>query len=439
MLDAKDVLDYINDKWDIIPRIAYYLPNGNFESGSLFPWEGTGEVTTEEKYEGNYSCKIQSGKYILQEFSPFSKSIIKEFGFFIKGISGLEVTLTFSDDTSKTSNVSADENWEYVDLLTLVINPCTGELLFPNDKSVVSIKFESISYTAYIDNVILNIDGELYLALDEFNPNNPKYQLVFINRPARTIFLSPNVLKVEQDIVIECHTKLIQYKPDVITTIRDMFTTIKGEVKRILNVYRFDEVGSTLNMSGWVDAKLPHGFGEDKEPLELVSRMTLQIIFYNTEDNTLVGTRVHKVTILNKDLLGLIDAGWVDTDPWVMIQIPKGPIIEQNLIGPHIHGTINTHDYNSLYDLLYATEITENPNHYPINSDNTKTKFSTDIPSNPELIIILKDNEGTEYEYWFFNVRIQTVQLEKTPTSGLKEAIWVITWMADYIYYAIPE
>lgn len=149
--------------------------------------------------------------------------------------------------------------------------------------------------------------------------------------------------------------------------------------------------------------------------------------------------KVKKVTILNIDLLGLIDATWIDTDPWVKVEIPKGPIVKQNLIGPTVYGEITTHDYTSLHKCLYETEIPENPEHYPINVDNSKTKFSTE-PSNPEFIIILKDNEGIEHIYNFYNVRIQTTELEKTPTSGLKEGIWHIKFMADYYYYGeIPQ
>ncbi|MDU1890427.1 MAG: glycoside hydrolase family 16 protein [Dysgonomonas sp.] len=44
-----------------------HLPNGNFEyDGTLFPWEGTGKITKDNTYNGNYSILLASGDSICQ-------------------------------------------------------------------------------------------------------------------------------------------------------------------------------------------------------------------------------------------------------------------------------------------------------------------------------------------------------------------------------------
>jgi len=108
---------------------------------------------------------------------------------------------------------------------------------------------------------------------------------VLINTPARTLFLSPYTVKIEQTIRIELHVKPTKYDVDTIASFRTDFTNIKEEILRILNKYRFEEVGNVLNISGWIDARLPHGFGEQREPLELVSRLNIEIMYYKVESS----------------------------------------------------------------------------------------------------------------------------------------------------------
>ena len=280
--------------------------------------------------------------------------------------------------------------------------------------------------------------GDLKLVLDEYDPRVPNYQIVFINRPARTFFVSPNVVKHEQDVVLEVHVKLKHYEPtDLLTQREEEFKIIKGELSRIFNTYRYDNVGNILNMSSWVDAKLPHGLGDDREPIEFISRLTVEISYYESIDDSLVGIRVASVNIMGTDLLGLIDCKWEDTNPWVEIQVPKGMIIEQHLLGPQINIEVSTHDYESLHTALYTIPITGII--YPINVDNTKAEFSTDIPDTPQFIVTMKDNEGTSRVFNFFNVKVKTIELSKSTSSGKEELIWVVKLMADYVYTEIPE
>lgn len=132
-----------------------------------------------------------------------------------------------------------------------------------------------------------------------------------------------------------------------------------------------------------------------------------------------------------------MDIKWGDMDPWVMLQVPKGPLLEQHLLGPHIDGTITTHDFRSLYEVLYTIPIVPDGNQYPINGDMTKIKFST-VPESPQFVVTMKDVLGNSYTHDFFNVRIRKVELQQADTSGLVPVTWVIHWMADYIYTAPP-
>ena len=280
------------------------------------------------------------------------------------------------------------------------------------------------------------------LQLDEFNPMHPDYQIVFINRPERLIPVAPNVVKHEMDVLVQIFTKLIRYKPENIDSIyRPAILAMKNELTRIFNANRYNVVGTeaTLNHSSFVDSKFPHGYGTDPEPIVYVSSCVVQIHFYEGLEDVDTDVRVSEVRIMDGDLLGVTDVQYVDTDPWQPQQVPKGPLLEQHLLGPHVTGTIRCHDFNSIHIQLFTIPITEDGNTYPVNSNNTKTVFSTDIPSNPQFIVYFKDSSGNETRFNFYNVRIQKIELSRGSTSGYVPLEWVIHWMADYYYIGVPE
>ena len=147
-------------------------------------------------------------------------------------------------------------------------------------------------------------------------------------------------------------------------------------------------------------------------------------------DPPTITTRTKSVTILGQSLNGVIDSDWEDTNPWVRIEIPKGPILEQNLIGPHIDGEVSTTDWKSLYLCLFQIPISTG--HYPINSDGSKLNFSA---TGTDFVIVLEDNLGNSLTYQFTNVKIKTIQLDKLPTSGAKWGVWKIKFMCDLCTY----
>lgn len=411
LLDAKDILDLVATEWGISPTIY----KENIDSGS-------------------YGI-IPNGSSIVKTFSePILKSIMHLFTLHYVGTScNFVVKFLYEGELSDTTIVT-------------ITGSHTDTLLDLYSLMDVTKKLSVFTITGLTGNnadislvTLLTTNGEIKLVLDEYDPRNPLYQIVFINRPERTVFVSPNVIKHEQNVNVEVHAKLVRYDPTEVTNKRATFKNIKGELSRIFNTYRYDNVGSTINVSAWLDAKLPHGFGIDAEPLQLVTRLTMQIFYYESIDNTNIGVRVSEVEILGADLLGLIDVHWIDTNPWVHLQIPKGPLLEQHLLGPHLDGEISTYDYASLHTRLYETPIVSGGIQYPILVDGTKIKFSTDIPTTPQLIIKMVDDEGNIYTYNFFDVRIKQVELVNTNTTGQNEAVWKVTFMADFCYYVAPS
>jgi hypothetical protein len=152
------------------------------------------------------------------------------------------------------------------------------------------------------------------------------------------------------------------------------------------------------------------------------------------DGSTDIGTRIAYIQIMGSNLLGAMDSDWDDTDPWVELQVPKGPILEQHLLGPHMMGKFTTHDFHSLYNLLYTIPINGvGTNLYPVMVDNSKTLFSTN-PASPQLVIAMEDSSGNIDVYNFINVRIKKIRQIRATTSGTQPVQWEVTFMADYIY-----
>ena len=284
--------------------------------------------------------------------------------------------------------------------------------------------------------------NDLYLQLDEYTPVQPDYQIVFINTPERVMFVAPNVIKHEMDVTVQVYQKLPHYQNDDIeTTYRPRQLAMKNELTRIMNTYRFNTIaqGVTINHSSWRDSKFPHGLGSEAEPISFLSTMSVQIHWYEvvSGDATEIGIRVAEVSIMGGDLLGVMGVDWKDTDPWVMLQVPKGPVLEQHLLGPHVEGSITCHDYHSIYTQLQTIPIVVAGTQYPVNTDNSKTVFSTN-PTSSQFTIYLEDAYGNVNQFQFVNVRIRTIELTGATTTGMSPISWTIMFMADYIYVVPP-
>jgi hypothetical protein len=478
MIEAKDVLELVEDKWAIIPTVISkpQIVNESFAT-SLGDWvttfraityadpyygsepvddpdngpitanpEGSGldgAILVHDSVLGVDCLKCDGGTwdnivyyYGAAKFTlPSSVAVeaITSIDIQLKAAS-LGVKLYYSDNTSTIQFLQSE--MDYTDPCNPVRAWSTVQfdLTGITSKRIIAVAFwSSDPAEVRVESLVINITGELFLALDEYNPTHPKYQIVFVNKPQRNIYITTGVSKKEQVVTMELHVKTPYYKPTALDTFRETFLAIKDEVDRIMEEFRFDTLGSIINMSGWVDAKLPHGYSNTKEPLELVSKFTIEISYYVSIDGANIGNRVKSVNVLDQPLLGLINASWDDKDIWVELQVAKGPLLNQQLLGSQVYITIQTHDYPSLYTCFYATAITTG--HYPINSDGSRTKFSA---SGDKFDIVLGDMDGVNQTFNFYDVRVVSINLEKASVSGLQETVWTIKLKARVVAYSAP-
>lgn len=175
-----------------------YILNGGLENGSLPPWTGTGSVTSAVKRSGAYSADVSWGTYIEQTFAAMAKSDITSFTLYFYGDAQLHVTLTFSDATSTDGYVWKSypyDEWEVIDLLTWVINPCSGALLFPNGKSVTEIKIEGLYGTLYVDDIELIVNGLHVISWTEIQECTPAIRNIPLRDEGAYVDVSTFTLK----------------------------------------------------------------------------------------------------------------------------------------------------------------------------------------------------------------------------------------------------
>ena len=466
VLDANDILQLVAAQWNPsnVPLIGQgqYVTvgadgttsttqeviNGGFENGSTgWTLNVASFLSTDYHHSGTHSLEFQQSGTALQTFSTsIPVSSISSFVFYLYAFdvyTGGGLNVNYSDSTFTSINLNLTQSTWVENIINLSS--------LSSGKSIVSIEFYAASESGrfYLDDVSLIIKqpASCLLSLDEFNPMHPDFQIVFINGPERIIYVSDDVVKHEQDIIIQMYTKLIHYQPDDIVgangslqNYRQQLLDMKHEMTRIFNVNRFDSLSetvfTTINHSNWKDAKFPHGFGNDPEPISFDTTMRVQIHWYeNLSGSTDIGSRVSYIQIMGEDLLGANEIDWEDMNPWVQIQVPKGPVLEQHLLGPHTEIKFTCHDYHSLYTVLYTIPISTNL--FPVNVDNSKTVFSTN-PESPQFIVALEDSAQNIDVYNLFNVRIKTVKLVKATVSGTTMTNWEVSLMADYVY-AVPS
>ena len=449
----------IGQQGTILTPQTQQIINGGFENGSS-PWLGS-DIVSSYAHSGTYSDELVASADLLQYITiDLTKVTVNSLTFWAYTTSNSNnvfgsLYVFFTDGSSTSfmfnhSNLPANTWTQFNPTATLFPSSVLGKTV-----SYISFYCSPTSVTFYVDDVSLltstQYNPDLLIQIDEYQPLQSRYQIVFKEGNPRTIYEAPNVYRIEQGIVLELHVRPIRFDPDnTITAQRLIFEQIKQEIQRILNTYRYDSLfsntvggvtttyASTIEMRGWGQEPLPHGFGRQKEPVEMVSRLGLTIIYYECDGTPVayIGDRVVSVSCLGNTFTGLVTAEWEDMDQWVMIKIPKGPVIEQGLIGPHVDGKVFVKDWRGLALCLMATQIPENTGHYPVNSDNSKTVFSV---SGNEWSITIRDsspqpsNTGTKLlVFWFTNVRIKQIkQVKASAQGGIMEPQWEIDWMAD--------
>ena len=247
MIEAKDVLELVEDKWAISPTViskpqivnesfaislgdwvttfraitydeAYYgynpvddpdngpvtaNPEGSGLDGAILSHDSVLGVDCLSCDGGTWDWDIfyyGAAKFTLPSSVPVEA--ITSIDIQLKA-SSLGVKLYYSDNTSTVQYLASDMDYtdpcNPVRAWSTVAFDLTGIV----DKRIIAIAFWS-SETAEVrvESIVINVTGELFLALDEYNPTHPKYQLVFANKPQRNIYITTGVSKKEQVVTI---------------------------------------------------------------------------------------------------------------------------------------------------------------------------------------------------------------------------------------------
>jgi len=210
----------------IIGFYGNYITNGYFDTGVLTPWTGTGSVVSDVKRSGSYSADVSWGTYVNQTFAAVAKSDISSFSLYIYGNAQIHITLFFSDLTSTDGYVWKTypyDVWQSINLLTLVINPCSGALLFPNGKSVIGITIEGLYGTIYVDDVELIVNGLDVISWKESQNCNPAIKDVPLREDGAYVDVSTFTLKAR---ILNITFRLTDSEKTSIETIFDAHTSI---------------------------------------------------------------------------------------------------------------------------------------------------------------------------------------------------------------------
>jgi hypothetical protein len=479
------------------------IVNGGFEDGSGYTgWtgsyipDGLPDVTP---HAGALCANVYEGNVTQSaDFTAIPISEINTFGFYVIGNGGdSSYRVKYSDGYGSYFPIANAGSWTYINVIpnlvagksvvNIDIHGGSGSPMYVDDVTllytpVITYALDVLSAlkvliaSNYSSTDVVNSSGSLMtpdladtvdgfnIQLDEFNTLYPRYQLVLINGGLKSTIVAPYVYKMEQSVMLDLHVRPVRNDPDsTIPNQRAIFEAMKVEIQNILTANQFnalfndtqdplldDTIGgsptttyySVIEQKSWSPSKIPHGFGKQKDPLEMTARLSVVVTYYLANGAAVnISSRLVSVSILNNSLTGLVDGDWEDMDQWVQIKIPKGPVIEQGLIGPHVDGIIRTADFRSLQTCLMGTEIPENLGHYPINIDNSKTLFSTTIPSSPEFIMTLQDTYASGASpsanfliFNFYNVRIKQIKMVKADIKGTNPIIWEIHFMSDYYY-----
>lgn len=88
---------------------------------------------------------------------------------------------------------------------------------------------------------------DLVFRFDEFDPKNPKLQILFQNGPDKKTWVTKGIYRIEHQCTISIYIRPTNYKPATIALFKTTFLNMKTEIDRILS-----GVELTI-LSGWKD------------------------------------------------------------------------------------------------------------------------------------------------------------------------------------------
>lgn len=120
---------------------------------------------------------------------------------------------------------------------------------------------------------------------DEYNPNDPKTQILFENLTDKKTWLTKGIYRLEQECKITIFLRPANYSLATITATKTTYGKIKTEVDKILSVGRFIITGlNSVGLNGWKDLGLEVGRDGNKEgskePIVFTSEQVVNCIYY---------------------------------------------------------------------------------------------------------------------------------------------------------------
>lgn len=117
---------------------------------------------------------------------------------------------------------------------------------------------------------------------DEFNPNDPKLQVLLEISPAKSNFITRDIYRIEHLCKITIYVRPTNYMPDTIATFKTTFLNVKTEIDRILSP-RFGVTGIySVEKQGWRDIEMAVGrdIKSTKEPIVFTAQQEIKTIYY---------------------------------------------------------------------------------------------------------------------------------------------------------------
>lgn len=126
--------------------------------------------------------------------------------------------------------------------------------------------------------------ANIAFTFDEFNPNDPKLQILFENGADKKTWLTKDVYRIEHSCKISIFVRPVNYMPTTIATFKTTFLKMKIEIDRILNL-KFGVTGITdVELAGWRDIDFEVGRDSKgktgKEPIVFVAEQIIRTIYY---------------------------------------------------------------------------------------------------------------------------------------------------------------
>lgn len=119
---------------------------------------------------------------------------------------------------------------------------------------------------------------------DEFDPNDPKLQMLFENGADKKTWLVKDVYRIEHSCKISIFVRPPQYLSATITAFKTTFLKMKIEIDRILNLKWGISGITNVELTGWKDIGFEvgkNGKGKTgKEPITFVAEQVISTVYY---------------------------------------------------------------------------------------------------------------------------------------------------------------